>query len=434
MPTLKYTRWSLVLILGVLLACSSNINWGKEHWRTVLQADARGYHAYLPALILEHDPNFGSFDAIERERYYNPNLFYDFRSLVDGAYVNKYFIGTAVMQLPFFGIAHGYALITGAESDGWSKPYVVAVNLSAIAFVLLGLWCLARLLATYVVNDRAIAFTLIMFTFGSNLFYYAVVAPGMSHAYSFGLCCAFLLVGRELALSPSRERIIWLGILLGSIVLVRPVNGIILLALPILFDRRQQFQDVWQLMRSTPLIVGASMLACIAIIGLQSGYYYAATGHWMVYSYGEEGFNWHDPHLADMLWSYRKGLFIYTPMTLLAGVGLRHLWQRSRSATIAWLAFFLLLTYVLSSWWNWWYGGSFGSRVYVEFLGLFALLFALAVAGLRQAWRRAFIATAIILVVFCQVQTYQARYYQIHWSDMDRERYWDTFLRIDQLP
>ncbi|MBL7950447.1 MAG: hypothetical protein JNM62_01900 [Flavobacteriales bacterium] len=431
---MRYTRWVLIIVAGILLACSSNINWGAEHWRTVLQADAKGYHAYLPALVLERDPNFGSFERIERGSYYNPDLFYDYRSQVDGVFINKYFIGTAVMQLPMFLIAHGYALITGAEPDGWSKPYVVAVNLSAIVFVLLGLWCLSKLLASYAINDGAIAFTVVAFTFGTNLFYYAVVAPGMSHAYSFGLCCAFILVGRRLAISPTPERLVWLGILMGAIVLVRPVNGIILLALPILFDRRQQFQAVWQLVRSNSRFVGASVLVCIAIIGLQSSYYYAAMGTGMVYSYGEEGFNWNDPHMMDMLWSYRKGLFIYTPVTLLALVGVRHLWQRSRSATLAWASFFVLLTYVLSSWWNWWYGGSFGSRVYVEFLGLFALLFALAVQGLRQVWRKTFIAATVLLTVLCQIQTYQARYYQIHWSDMDSERYWDVFLRVDQLP
>ncbi len=429
-----YTRWVLFLILGVLLVSSSNINWGAEHWRTVLQADAKGYHAYLPTLILEGDPNLGSFDAIERERYYNPDLFYDYRFQVDGIYINKYFIGTAVMQLPLFLCAHAYASIAGAEADGWSKPYVVAVNLSAIAFVMLGLWCLVRTLRSYDVGDRAIAGTLVAFTFGTNLFYYAVVAPGMSHAYSFGLCGAFLLLGRRFALLPSRKQLIGLGALLGAIVLVRPVNGIILLALPILFDNAEQLRACWRLVCRSPLHITGGSLAALSILGLQLFYYKAATGNWMIYSYGEEGFNWGDPHMLDMLWSYRKGLFVYTPITLLACIGLWHFWQRSRPASIAWLLFFVLLTYMLSAWWNWWYGGSFGSRVYVEFLALFAIPFALAAQRLPGPWKGAFIAAAVLLVVVCQIQTYQARYYRIHWSDMDRERYWNEFLRIDKLP
>ena len=101
---------------------------------------------------------------------------------------------------------------------------------------------------------------------------------------------------------------------------------------------------------------------------------------------------------------------------------------------MAWSFFFLVLTYVLSSWGNWWYGGSFGSRVHVEFLALFAFLFALAAQHLVGVFARAFFTSAVALVILCQIQTYQARYYQIHWSDMDRERYWDVFLRVDELP
>ncbi|MEZ4789327.1 MAG: hypothetical protein R2811_04845 [Flavobacteriales bacterium] len=427
------TRWSLFLTLVVLVICSSNINWGKEHWRTVLQVDARGYHAYLPALIIEGDPNFSSFDAIERIYTDDPAGVYDYRASVDGVHINKYFLGTALVQLPVFLAAHGFALITDQPADGWSKPYVVAVNLSAIASVLLGLWCLARLLGSYGVRDAHIAFTLTCFTFGTNLFYYTIVAPGMSHAYSFGLCNAFLLVGRRLALAPRGPYLLMLGALLGLIVLIRPMNGLILLALPILFDNAMQYKNLLSFLRNSPVYaVGAGLLAAL-VLSLQFSYYRWATGHWIVYSYGEEGFNWSDPHMLDLLWSYRKGLFVYTPMALLACAGLVVLWRHFRGAAVSWLLFFTVLTYVLSSWWNWWYGGSFGSRVFVEYLGLFALPFALALTYAPIRWRRVMVVCSIALILVCQIQTYQARYYRIHWSDMNKERYWDEFLRIDRL-
>ncbi len=43
-------------------------------------------------------------------------------------------------------------------------------------------------------------------------------------------------------------------------------------------------------------------------------------------------------------------------------MGLVYLFRRSRFAFAAWCIFSLLLVYVLSSWWSWWYGGSFSSR------------------------------------------------------------------------
>jgi len=430
------SRWAgfPILIIGVLLvACSSNINWGKEHWKTVLQADAKGYYAYLPALFIYQDPNFGFFDAIEREQYYDPNLFYDYRANHKGALINKYFLGTALAQLPFFGAAHAYTLATDGPADGYSKPYIVAVNLAAIAWVLIGLLCMASLLRTYSIAPVWITVTLLAFTFGTNLFYYAVIAPGMSHAYSFGLCSAFLLVGRRVLQRPERKHILLLGLLLGIIVLIRPVNGIILFALPILADRELRWRPLISLVKvHIPAIVGASIL-CVSVVSLQLVYYQIATDSLFVYSYGEEGFRWTDPHMLDILFSYRKGLFVYTPLLLLSLVGWAFLRRFSLTAAWAWPAFFILLTYVLSSWWNWWYGGSFGARPYVEYLGLFMLLFALALDRLKRPWRNVLLTAALFAVVLCQVQTYQMRYYQIHWENMDRAKYWDVFLRIDEI-
>lgn len=427
----RWTRGAIIVSATLLIAASSNINWGGEHWRSVLQADARGYHAYLPALFIHGDPNLGFFDAMEREKYYNPDLFYDYRAGHHGRVLNKYFAGTALAQLPFFLATHALVLLTGGDADGMSKPYVVAANIAAIAWVVLGLLMLGRLLAGFGVADRWRAFTLMAFTFGTNLFYYAVVAPGMSHAYSFGACSTFLYLGWRLGGTGSTRPLPLLGVLLGLIVLIRPVNALIVLALPALWQRPI---TVLRTLRGDRSRLAVAMVLTGAIAGLQVLYYKAATGSWWVYSYGEEGFRWSDPHFLDMLFSYRKGLFVYTPITLLALTGAWHWWRRSRDRVLSWAAFLVLLTYVLGSWWNWWYGGSFGSRVYVEYLALFALPFALALQDGRPLLRRLILTVSVLLVILCQVQTYQARYYQIHWEDMDRERYWDVFLRVDRLP
>lgn len=94
----------------------------------------------------------------------------------------------------------------------------------------------------------------------------------------------------------------------------------------------------------------------------------------------------------------------------------------------------LLLIYILSSWWSWWYGGSFSSRPFVEYLPLFAIPLGLAIHHLAKGLRKGYVILLALLVVLCQIQTYQARYYRIHYEDMDRERYWQEFLRLDRLP
>jgi hypothetical protein len=426
-------RWTRIAWAGcgiALVWASANINWGGEHWRTVLQADAKGYHAYLPALLLHHDPNLGFFEAIERGKYHNPDLAYDYRIAIDGRTLNRYFMGTALAQTPFFLAAHAVAHVTGHDADGFSKPYVVGVNIAAIAWVLLGLWCLARLLASFGVDDRWRAFTLAAFTFGTNLFYYTVVAPGMSHAYSFGAFAALLLLARRWEERPRAVMLPLLGAAFGLLVLIRPVNAVMLLALPIVL--KDPGAALRQALQHPTAVVPAVAVAGL-IPALQFAYYKAATGLWLVYSYGEEHFAWSDPHFLDLLFSYRKGLFVYTPLLLGAFAGLPFWWRTARRQVLWWAGFLAGLTWLLGSWWNWWYGGSFGSRVYVEYLPLFAVPFALAQQGLGKRSRWAFLTIAVLLVLLCQAQTYQARYYIIHWEDMDRDRYWESVRRIGDL-
>jgi hypothetical protein len=92
------------------------------------------------------------------------------------------------------------------------------------------------------------------------------------------------------------------------------------------------------------------------------------------------------------------------------------------------------LTYVLSSWNNWWYGGSFSSRVFAEYIPLFAILMGITLENFKKSLSgRFYISLIFLLVIICQIQIYQYRYYHIHWENMTKEKYWDEFLRIDRL-
>jgi len=138
--------------------------------------------------------------------------------------------------------------------------------------------------------------------------------------------------------------------------------------------------------------------------------------------------------MVDILFSYKKGLFLYTPLFLLSLTGGYFLWKSSRFQFFTCFGAFILITYVFSSWWMWHYGGSFSSRVFVEYIPLFIILLAIALQSIRiKKLKRLFAGIILLLIVVCQIQTYQYRYYQIHWSDMTREKYWDVFLRIDKL-
>ena len=47
------------------------------------------------------------------------------------------------------------------------------------------------------------------------------------------------------------------------------------------------------------------------------------TGHWLYYSYTEEGFKyWNEPKIAAVLFDVQNGLFLYSPLVLLMMAGL----------------------------------------------------------------------------------------------------------------
>jgi hypothetical protein len=161
--------------------------------------------------------------------------------------------------------------------------------------------------------------------------------------------------------------------------------------------------------------------------------YKISTDCFFVYSYGEETFDFWHPHFFDILFSYKKGLFLYTPLFLLSLIGLFPLWKNAKFAFYAWLGFFIFFTYLVSSWWCWYYGGSFSSRVYVEMIPLFMLILGIGLDYFRKKTTKIVLTTTIfLLIVLCQIQTYQYRYYIIHWADMTEEKYWDVFLKIEK--
>jgi len=420
----------LAFIGVVMLSVVSNLHWNQRAAPSILEADARGYYAYLPAIFIHHDLNYGFFEELDADRYFNPNLHYDYRLTVYGKKVNKYFCGTAILQLPFFLLAHAYVTISGGVADGYSPPYLYAITVAGIFYLLLGLWFFDRLLKQFEAGVFGRTVTLLAITFGTNLFYYAAVEPGMSHVYSFALVAAFLNTAKASMRSAEPKAMFFMALLLGLIGLVRPVNVLIIGALPLVSNSWSAFITWLRWLFSKPIQLIASILTFGAVVSVQSVIYWISTGSGWIYTYAEEGFNFLEPHMIDMLISYKKGLFLYTPMFFLAVLSAIWVWKKSTFRLLSYVSFFVALTFVLSSWWNWWYGGSFSSRVFVEFIPVLFIPLAVLLNRIGQMERYVAVSVLFLVVLVCQLQIYQYRYYIIHWENMDKELYWDRFLDL----
>ncbi len=435
MKKIDFSKIIVLLIMVLMTAISTNINWGKERWKGIVEADGKGYYAYLPAVFIYNDLNFGFFDQIEKEKYYNPNRYYDYRANSGhDVLINKYYCGTALAEMPFFLMAHGLTKLTNGDADGYSKYYCIFISIAALFYLFLGLFYLRKTLIAYNIPRWIVSVTLIATVFGTNLFAYTIVDLGLSHVFSFGFVSAFVYFSKRYFDSPDNKKLPILALLLGIIVLIRPINLLVLLSWPYLAGSSNSLLEgiKFAFRQKKNLIVSTVIFICI--VSIQLVIYKISTGHFVVYSYQDEGFDFLDPHFLDILLSYKKGLFLYTPMYLLACFGLLPLFKNNKFAAISWILFFLTITYIFSSWWMWYYGGSFSSRVYVEYIPLFMILFGILLNKAKgRILRTALLTFTFVLIAACQIQTYQYRYYEIHWDEMTKEKYWDVFLMRNRM-
>jgi hypothetical protein len=402
-------------------------------WQQIVNSDGRGYYGYLPAAFIYHDWDWRF--VYEQERLIikdNPNYIGDYLNEIDGEKVNRYFVGTAVLMAPFFALGYIYSTISGAPVDGYSLPFFISILISTLFYFMLGINYMRKTLLLYGFSNLTTAIVLLAFGLGSNLFYYANFETSMSHVYSFVLVAAFCYYSKKISLQYSNKTLLGLITIFSLIVLSRPVNGLVLLVLPFFFTSHILFLDFCKKVFSNYKVVFFSLIIASLVLSLQVLAYYMQTGKYWVYAYNDAKFNFNDPYFFQILFGFRKGLFIYAPITFFSILGLIFLFKKNIYQAIVWLLFFLITNYVLSSWSFWTYGGCFGLRAYIEFYPLFMILLALAINGLN--FYKYIMLIIVPLCIFLNfIQMYQYQNYILHWDAMTKESYWRVFLKTDNM-
>jgi len=89
----------------------------------------------------------------------------------------------------------------------------------------------------------------------------------------------------------------------------------------------------------------------------------------------------------------------------------------------------MVVTWVISSWWMWFYGGSFGQRSFIEFFPLFAFLIALLLHSAKK-WLKILLSLPLLFLLYLNlVQTYQKSENILPWDNVTKEIYWTIFLQ-----
>lgn len=390
---------------------------------------------------LEHHVNeFAPFTSDVREYYQLlPELFLNESGTADQSIrENKRTIGMAVMYAPAFFVGHTIAKYKGETLNGYSDSYRWAIRWGSIIYSILGLIFLRKALLFFF-KESVVTITLACVFFGANLFYYTYGWGEMPHSYLFFFYALFAWLTLGWIVRGKQSNLLWIGLVAGMITLIRP-TGIVVLLFPLLFgitsraDLRQRFVLILQQKR----MLAISVLFFLVPLIFQMIFWKIHTGNFIRYSYGREGFFFTDPQVSNFLFSFRKGWLVYTPIMLFAIVGLFLSRKKLPQFFIFSILFLAVNVYVLSSWWEWSFGGSFGCRALVEAYVFLAFPFAVTIDWIwfnrlkifpKSAIRIATLLVLLVLVRFNIWQIYLFRAGVIHWSGMNKETYTYIFVR-----
>lgn len=405
------------------------LNLGNYKHQNVIVADVISYYSYLPATFIEHDLKLTFLNNSNHQ--FIPNAYWNF-TLPNGNHVFKMSMGLSFMYAPFFFVAHALAAVTGFEANGFSTPYQLALIIAGWFYACCGLLLLRKLLLSYF-NETTTTLTILIVAIGTNLTYYVCNEGALSHGFSFFLFAAVLLQNQKWSTNPTIKNSIILGFIIGLISLIRPSNSIVIL-IPLLYqvyDRASLIIKIQFLKLHFPKIVLAAAIAfCVWIPQLI--YWKTVANQWLFYSYLDEHFYFSNPHILELLFSFRKGWFIYTPLMFLAVAGMFFL-RKMKAYYLPITVFMLVNCYLISSWWCWWYGGSFGMRTLVESYAILAIPLALMISKLlenKQSIKTVTVSVIVIFIGWNLYTTYQYKRGVIHYDSMTAKAFGKLFYNF----
>lgn len=393
-----------------------------------VSSDGLGYYCYLPAAIIYQDFTYSYYykDENRIKPFYRPYI----NSYKDKG-INKYYCGTAICLLPFFLSGIVISAIAGTDINGYTDTFLMLVSVAAIVYFLLTTFLILKIGRFFDVSEKISVAACLIFFFGTNLFHYTIQEPSMSHAYSFFGVSLFFYLYTKLINNNSNRNLLLLGLSLGLVALIRPVNVVVVLFTPFFFNQLSEYT----LFLKTIIVkhlkgVLFFLSAVISAVLLQFTFYYFQTGDFFIVSYEGETFNFAKPEIFNVLFSYRKGLFIYVPIllaVLILMIFIKNNWYKK---TIFFISFSVFI-YITASWWCWWYGGGFSIRPIIDFLPVFIITTIVLVSKLSLFSRRIIFAFSIPFLFMSQLMAFQYSNLIMDTSEMNEERFWDIFLETD---
>lgn len=365
---------AIFILLGSFIICTPNSN---------LASDGSNYFSYLRSAVFDRDLDFrNEFTQFDNAFW----MTYKPKATVTGHLTNVFSVGPAILWAPFYLAAHLIVLaanLLGAHfiADGFSGPYILAINLGSLFYGFAGMCLVYRLCKKY--YDRTISLvsagTVWLATF---MLYYTLYEPYMSHAASFFTATLFIYFwdatryyDQTLQMRLPRHWIA-LGMAAGLMMLVRWQNALLMvlpavesLAMYLILMRSKSWRKIVSLLTGNFLF----LLCAIAAFFPQMAAWKIIYGSFLTIPQGTSFLRWGSPFILELLFSSRHGLYAWSPVVYLSTIGWFAFFKREKFLASTGLLAFLLMTYVNSIVSDWWAGWGFGMRRYDGLIVFFAL-------------------------------------------------------------
>ncbi len=424
----KFKYILLFLALFATLVTQRFTNELSDGLAGTVSSDGVSYYAYLPSTLIYQDFSY-SFYQDENNKIKTQYRPY-FSAYTNNTWLNKYYCGTPICILPFFILGILVSFFAGTTMNGYTDTFLMLVSIAPIVYYLLSVGLIIRIGKFFGLSEKTSFWASLLFLVGTNLFHYVIQEPTMSHSYSFFAVTLFLYLVTRVVEACTSKNLILLALSLVLVTLLRPPNIVVVLFVPFFFKSFLEFIAFFKLLFTTHLksFLLASFVFAAGLF-LQCVFYYLQTGEFFVMAYPGEPFYFDDPEFFNILFSYSKGLFMYTPLLFVCLVFVFF----SKGEGFKKMVFLItasLFLYITASWWCWTYGGGFGNRPFIDIYPLLLLLVLLVFNQANRFTQKIFITLCLPFLFLNQVMAYQYSHQMMNTiGDVTKNDYWDSFLK-----
>lgn len=384
--------------------------------------DPSFYYAQLKSPIIDRDLDFfGDTDTggIETE------------PTATGLQPSAWPLGTAILWSPFFLTAHWITTIVSPSiADGFSDPYIAFVSMGTFFYALLAVYVIYKIINRYT-SDRLTSIMVCILCFAATpMFFYTFRQPITAHITTLlftSLIVLVFIIFDEDRLSTKFSGIIF-GVLLGMAVINR-WTGMFIGILPIIYYGNLFYRNykIGGLKTTRPILIQILVFIATFIVTIspQIILWYKLYGSILIIP--QSSSTWitdiRDFNLIRIYFSDNRGLLTWAPFMMLGTIGI--FWIKNPRLRWGSVIYVFLLTLVLSLRDDWYGGGLYGTRFFLELMPIIAMGFVslLSWVNIKPVFKRWLLIVFTILAVLQQ-------YILMHTIEFGSDLGWDVLKRI----